>query len=322
MGMKNSNEAIKRRQKSVEHIILVLMLGLFLAEIVIAVRLTDFTQASKTVNLFLTLISLLFSILLYIFCIVGSTWNKKEKLCFVLMVILFFIFVMVTLLAASIAGRPELRELNKVLNTILYMFSGMYWLAFWVFQKGKYRHHRADKICEIAHYIFLTVYALVALVNHFTGFCFTIDEGGNFVMHSELLYLLTLLWFVIYFIIEEVRFPGLKVETDIQAEDFLLPTLTVQPLVENAVRHGISKRPDASDTVRINSEEGEDAYLISIIDNGVGFISSEHKDGKHIGIANAKARLHILCSGTLTIVSEPGWGTVCKIRIPKRSEAL
>lgn len=120
-----------------------------------------------------------------------------------------------------------------------------------------------------------------------------------------------------YLAIEEVRFPGLRVAYDIQAEGFLLPTLTVQPLVENAVRHGISKRRDASGTVKIASFEEKDRYIIRISDDGVGFDPEAHRDGKHIGIANAKTRLMLLCAGTLTLTSQRGQGTVCEIKIPK-----
>ena len=107
------------------------------------------------------------------------------------------------------------------------------------------------------------------------------------------------------------------VEYDIQADTFLLPTLTVQPLVENAVRHGISKLPDATGTVRIASSEEKDCYLIRISDDGVGFDNTAVKTGKHIGIANARTRLEILCNGTLSVAGQPGRGTVCEIKIPK-----
>ena len=120
-----------------------------------------------------------------------------------------------------------------------------------------------------------------------------------------------------YLAIEQVRFPGLKVEYDVRNDAFLLPTLTVQPLVENAVRHGISKRRSSSGTVEITSLEDKDCYIIRIADNGVGFDPARQKDGKHIGIANAEARLMLLCEGTLTVTSQRGHGTVCEIRIPK-----
>ena len=120
-----------------------------------------------------------------------------------------------------------------------------------------------------------------------------------------------------YLAIEQVRFPGLQVEYDVRTDAFLLPTLTVQPLVENAVRHGISKRRGSSGTVRIASREEKDCYIIRIADDGVGFDPTEKKDEKHIGITNAKTRLMLLCAGTLTVTSQRGQGTVCEIRIPK-----
>ena len=121
-----------------------------------------------------------------------------------------------------------------------------------------------------------------------------------------------------YLAIEQVRFPGLKVEYDVRADAFLLPTLTVQPLVENAVRHGISKRRNSSGTVEITSFETETDYVIRIADDGVGYSPTPENNGKkHVGNANAKARLMLLCEGTLTVTGQRGQGTVCEIRIPK-----
>ena len=120
-----------------------------------------------------------------------------------------------------------------------------------------------------------------------------------------------------YLEVEKIRFTGLKVEYDIKTEDFYLPTLTVQPLVENAVRHGISKTLNASGTVIIESHETKNSYIISIIDNGVGFSEAKLPREGHIGISNARTRLQMLCNGSLEIISEPGMGSTCKITIPK-----
>lgn len=71
-------------------------------------------------------------------------------------------------------------------------------------------------------------------------------------------------------------------------------------MVENAVRHGISKRPDASGTVKISSFETENDYVIRIADDGAGYHPAPEPDGKkHVGIANARTRLTLLCAGEL-----------------------
>lgn len=122
-----------------------------------------------------------------------------------------------------------------------------------------------------------------------------------------------------YLSIEKVRFPNLTVIYDIGADDFLIPCLSVQPLAENAVKHGICRKRKSMGTLRIASEETEDSYVVTVTDDGVGFDPQEEKDrdGSHIGIENAAKRLELLCGGTLDITSIPGSGTKCRILIPK-----
>ncbi|MCR5091887.1 MAG: hypothetical protein K6B51_04245 [Bacilli bacterium] len=103
---------------------------------------------------------------------------------------------------------------------------------------------------------------------------------------------------------------------DIQADKFLVPTLTIQPLVENAIRHGICKKKEGG-TVFVNSYEREKEYVIAIIDDGVGFDKKDvfGKAKKHFGIDNVKTRLEY-CGGRLEINSEKNFGTTVTIRMP------
>ena len=120
-----------------------------------------------------------------------------------------------------------------------------------------------------------------------------------------------------YLRIEMVRFPNLIVEYDIDAEDFSIPCLSIQPLVENAIKHGIGKRDVAEGTVIVRTAETPDSWQISIIDDGVGY-SGTPQDGRvHIGIENVRQRLAFLCGGTLTVTGTEGQGTVAEIRMPK-----
>ena len=459
---------MKSDKKSGSYAVLALMLVLLLAASAVAVRLTDLSDAVAAVNLLLSVVTASLTVLLYFFCINGFAWDRREQRLFQILVTVFFLTDLPVLLAGGIEGRPQMHRLTMLLYTFLYVFSALYWLAFWLFQKGKYPHRFGEKVCESIHLVFWGVYILLVAVNHFTGFCFTVNADGSFVVRSYLIYGLTVLWFILYFIlamtmqcdiktkltlasyslfpllnwlliplvpdlrfyldifsslglffyliplyllffnvylesgrlflqrereleesranammlkisphfiantmssivalcyadapkagelassfavylrdnyadmsenamipfskelehirnylaVEVIRFPGLRVEYDIREKAFLIPTLTVQPLVENAVRHGISKRPDASGTVKIASLADENCYIIRISDDGAGFDTTASRDGKHIGIANAKARLHMLCDGTLTIKSRRGEGTLCEIRIPKEA---
>ena len=120
--------------------------------------------------------------------------------------------------------------------------------------------------------------------------------------------------------IELVRFPDMTVRYDIQTEEFSLPALTVQPLVENAIKHGLMGL-EAGGTVTISAYEKQNDYCICVSDDGVGFdVSGLTDTKKHIGIRNVRERLQAMCGGSLTIESQPGIGTRALIRIPKEGK--
>ena len=119
-----------------------------------------------------------------------------------------------------------------------------------------------------------------------------------------------------YLALEQQRFgPRLQVHYAIGAQDFTLPPLTLQPIVENAVRHGVLRREEGG-AVTISSWETADADVIEVADNGVGF-QPPSDDRLHIGIENVRGRLSALCGGRLTIESMPDQGTTVTITLPK-----
>jgi sensor histidine kinase YesM len=87
---------------------------------------------------------------------------------------------------------------------------------------------------------------------------------------------------------------------DIGVSDFKLPVLTVQPIVENAVKHGITKKATGG-TLRILTLEEESYYIVRIIDDGVGFDAENAK--MHVGIQNVRNRLAATCCGEVTITA-------------------
>lgn len=125
-----------------------------------------------------------------------------------------------------------------------------------------------------------------------------------------------------YIELEKLRYgDDLQFEYDIREKAFTLPALTVQPLVENAVNHGI-RYHKMKGKVKISSYCDEDNYYVSIEDDGVGFDPEKYmSDGrKHVGIANVRYRLEVLCGGSIDIKSEKGKGSVVTIRIPKEKQ--
>lgn len=120
-----------------------------------------------------------------------------------------------------------------------------------------------------------------------------------------------------YAAIEKIRFPDIEITYDLRSGEFFLPALSVQPLVENAIKHGLMKL-ESGGKVEIATYETETCYCVRVVDNGVGFDTAAQMDtSRHIGIQNIRGRLQAMCGGSLTIESTPGQGTVALIRIPK-----
>ena len=126
-----------------------------------------------------------------------------------------------------------------------------------------------------------------------------------------------------YLDIEKVRFDDeLQIIFDMPVTNFKLPVLTVQPIVENAVKHGTSKKEGLS-TLYISTRETDACYEVEIRDTGLGFDTTHPIDErKHVGISNVRQRLAHLCNGTLTIESAIGQGTTVIIQIPKKEERI
>ena len=126
-----------------------------------------------------------------------------------------------------------------------------------------------------------------------------------------------------YLYIEKLRFgKKLNVEYDIRATDFCIPMLSVQPLVENAVKHGVGMKKKGG-TVTISTRETDSAFEVIISDNGVGFDTSAPKadDGRsHVGMENTRSRLKQMCGGEITIQSTVGEGTTATITLPKEEQ--
>ena len=122
----------------------------------------------------------------------------------------------------------------------------------------------------------------------------------------------------------QLRFgDSLHVEYDLECTDFRIPTLTLQPLVENAVSYGVRKNPKGNGLVIIRTRELPESYEVSVIDNGPGFVPDNvpgDSERSHIGIQNVRSRLHSAIGAELTIRSEPGKGTAAVMILPKGKE--
>ena len=124
----------------------------------------------------------------------------------------------------------------------------------------------------------------------------------------------------IYAEIEMVRFPQIRMEYDLQDVAFRVPALTIQPLVENAIRHGVRIRKNG--IISIATRRGDSFHKIVISDNGKGFDvqTAEQADETHLGIRNVRERIEKMCGGTMEIDSRIDEGTRITILIPEQSE--
>ena len=141
------------------------------------------------------------------------------------------------------------------------------------------------------------------------------DKSDPIPFSEELSHVKTYVW------LEKLRFPNkLTVEYDIRCTLFQVPALTVQPMVENAIKHGICKNR-AGGTVRIGSFETDLSYIVTISDDGIGFDTEEIIDDgrQHLGIKNTRYRIQKMMGGSLEIISTPQKGTAVTITLPKRS---
>lgn len=131
-----------------------------------------------------------------------------------------------------------------------------------------------------------------------------------------------------YFTLQNIRYAGMfevEYKLDPQTLDYEIPRFTLQPLAENAIIHGTNGASCITITI-MSRFYGEDLELL-IQDNGCGFdISATEEKSKErfsgIGLSNVDQRLHLHFGPQygLQITSQPGEGTCCRIRIPKRKE--
>ena len=128
-----------------------------------------------------------------------------------------------------------------------------------------------------------------------------------------------------YLDIEVVRFgvEKLRVEKDIDPRtlEVLVPSILLQPLIENSIKHGLEPRLNGG-TVTLRSRINGDRVLIEVADDGVGMgnrpASALRRNGAGIGMKNVQERLEVLYGNQarFSVVSNPGRGTLVSIEIP------
>jgi two-component system LytT family sensor kinase len=126
-----------------------------------------------------------------------------------------------------------------------------------------------------------------------------------------------------YLDIEKIRFgPTLSIEKAVDADtlDIVVPSMLLQPLVENSIKHGLSKKlGEGRITIRSTRKDGHVA--IEVVDNGVGMPARQldPRKGTGIGLRNVDERLRVIYGANyqLKLESVPGQGTCARVEIPE-----
>lgn len=127
-----------------------------------------------------------------------------------------------------------------------------------------------------------------------------------------------------YLELEKMRFNDrLNIVYDIKEKDFMIPPLSVQPIVENAVKHGLCKKENGG-TLILTTEKNDNNILITVSDNGVGFDTEllNNTSNSHIGLNNVTKRLQQSGKGDLIIQSKPNEGTTVIITIFEQEQKI
>ena len=132
-----------------------------------------------------------------------------------------------------------------------------------------------------------------------------------------------------YIAIQQKRYRGkilFELDVEEQIRDCLIPKITLQPLIENAITHGIMEKSSGRGNILISGWEEDDDIFLSVTDDGVGMITGQEMEQKHkgskYGLSNIETRLKLFYNmeKCITFESTQGIGTCVSIRVRKIKE--
>ena len=112
----------------------------------------------------------------------------------------------------------------------------------------------------------------------------------------------------------------LNMEYDVPELDFIMPVLTVQPIVENAIMHGIRPKIGGGSVCISACDDGPDGYVVAVRDDGCGFDPDQAESSTSVGLRNIQERMEHFEGCSLNIQSGPE-GTTVTLRFPRRIAA-
>ena len=158
--------------------------------------------------------------------------------------------------------------------------------------------------------------ATVKFAQYLRGNMESLEQEGRIPFEKELAHTR------LYLELEQLRFEdALQVEYDIACTGFAIPPLTLEPIAENAVRHGVRGKADGRGKVTISTREYADRWEVWVADDGPGFAPGNMaENGNHVGVRNVRERLRAICGGTMRIEAAEGGGTLVRLQLPKKGE--
>lgn len=152
--------------------------------------------------------------------------------------------------------------------------------------------------------------AIVLFAQYMRAHMFLINQHENISFEMEMKLVESTLG------IEAVRFPdSFSYSVDTPHTDFFLPPLTVQPIVENALVHGLRNHAHHG-KVEIHSQWENGYTVVTVIDNGEGFDVTQMPNGQSLGVKNLTKRVELMANGTVHIESKLGQGTKVTLTFP------
>ncbi len=130
-------------------------------------------------------------------------------------------------------------------------------------------------------------------------------------------FLVTLRHLEDYVALEQIRFGDhIAFEVEPEVTDFKLPPLIIQPIVENAIKHGLNPKEEGG-FILLRTRRENGGVIITVTDDGVGFDPNAKTDKRSVGLSNVRFRLKEMVNGELYINSVPDVGTTVTIFIPE-----
>ena len=259
---------------------------------------------------------------------------KKEKKKDILIPI-FLIMLIVAGVFIDIFGYSYISHRVDYITIMIVVATVFYYL--WLHMQIVYRHEQdllAQQKIQLAlsqikpHFIYNTLNAIQDIddmpekaQNAIVDFSKYLRENLDFLTDSNLIPFSKEIEHVKkYTNLEKLRFQDkINVVFNIEETDFLIPSLSLQMIVENAIKHGITKKYEGG-TVTINSYKRNNNIYIVVEDDGVGFDVNKVIGNNHLGFKNSRERIRHFVNGNLVIESEVGKGTRVTIIIPEKKE--